>query len=187
MSKRFNFNPLLIKGLMTIDRSLLEDDRGFLTRFFCAKEFESIGFPASVAQMNYTLTKQSGSIRGMHYQRPPYSEVKVVTCLKGKIFDVAVDIRMNSPTFLHWHGEILSSENKKSLYIPEGFAHGFQTLVDDSELLYLHSEFYKPDYESALNAFDPKLSIDWPLDVMDISKRDRTHDMIDKNFTGIIV
>ena len=115
----------------------------------------------------------------MHFQNSPYTEKKIVSCIKGKVFDVAVDIRKDSPTYLQWHGEILSADKGSSFYIPDGFAHGFQTLTENCQLLYIHSEFYKPDAEGVLNAFDSKIDIAWPLDVTEMSDRDRNSNLID--------
>lgn len=184
MSDRFNFRRTPLKDLYCIERNPIGDNRGFLSRFFCAKEFEEIGFKGSIAQMNHTLTNLKGCVRGLHFQHPPSAETKIVTCIKGKVFDVAVDVRSGSPTFLNWYAIELSAENRMSLYIPKGFAHGFQTLENDCELLYIHSEFYQPKAEDALNALDKKIAIDWPLDVTEMSERDRSHKMIN-NFEGI--
>lgn len=140
-----------------------------------------------VAQINQTLTRCEGAVRGMHYQLPPVAEVKLVTCLRGRVFDVAVDLRADSTTFLRWHGEILSPENRRALAIPQGFAHGFQALEVDCELLYLHSAPYRPEAERALNACDPRLGIDWPLPISDMSDRDRGHAMLTENFAGIVL
>ena len=115
----------------------------------------------------------------MHFQNPPHMEKKIVTCLQGEVLDIAVDIRKGSPTFLNWHSEILNSENQSSFCIPSGFAHGFQTLTDNCQLLYIHSEFYKPDAEGVLNAFDSKIHIAWPLDVTEMSDRDRNSTLLD--------
>ncbi len=161
------------------------DERGFFSRFYCAEEFAGAGFDRAVAQMNHTLTRRKGAVRGMHFQRPPHAEIKFVTCLQGSVFDVAVDIRRDSPTFLRWHSEILSAENGRSLLIPRGFAHGFQSLTDDCELLYLHSEVYAPGAEGALNALDPRLAIGWPLELTELSDRDRAHPLIGTDFHGI--
>lgn len=143
------------------------------------------GINKPIAQINHTLTRKKGAVRGMHFQRPPHAEIKLVSCLKGEIWDVAIDLRSDSATFLQWHGETLSAENRKSLLIPEGFAHGFQTLTEDCELIYLHTSAYHPESEGALNATDPKLAIAWPLAISDISERDRNHKSIEQDFQGI--
>ena len=187
MSQHFDFVETPLEGLFRINRKPIMDSRGFFSRFFCAEEFKSLGFDNAIAQINHTSTRQKGSIRGMHFQYPPHSENKIVSCLQGEILDVAVDIRKDSPTFLQWHSELLSAENQTSLYIPSGFAHGFQTLVEDCQLIYLHSALYAPEAEGALNALDPMLAIDWPINISEISERDRNHPFIDAQFEGIII
>jgi dTDP-4-dehydrorhamnose 3,5-epimerase len=179
MSQYFKFIATKIDNLYLIERNHIEDDRGFFSRFFCAEDYKELGFSQSIKQINQSYTRQKGSIRGMHFQNSPYTEKKIITCLKGKVFDVAVDMRTESPTYLHWHGEILSANKDSSFYIPDGFAHGFQTLTDSCQLMYIHSEFYKPDSEGVLNAFDPKIDISWPLDVTEMSDRDRNTPLID--------
>ena len=184
---RFDFIATPLGGLLLVQRKAIEDDRGFLSRFYCAEKFREAGINKPVAQINHTLTRKRGAVRGMHFQHPPYAETKMVSCLKGEILDVAVDLRRDSPTFLHWHGEIISATNRKSLLIPEGFAHGFQALTEDCELIYLHTAFYRAEAEGALNVADPKLSIAWPLPIGDLSVRDRNHAFIDENFQGVVV
>lgn len=187
MSKRFDFISTPLPGLVLIERKPIVDSRGFFSRFYCAEEFKELGFNQLISQMNYTLTKQKGTIRGMHFQYPPHTEIKIVTCIQGKILDVAVDVRKGSPTFLQWHAEILSAENQSSLYIPGGFAHGFQALTDDCLLFYIHSAFYASNAEGALNALDHILAIDWPLEMIEISERDSRHPLLDSFFEGVVV
>ena len=184
---RFNFSSTPLQGLTLVKRQLIEDSRGFLSRFYCADEFRVAGLKKPIAQINHTFTYAKGTVRGMHYQNKPYAEAKVVSCLHGEIFDVAVDLRHNSPTFLHWHGVILTAINRQSLIIPEGFAHGFQTLTEDCELVYLHTNVYNSESEAALNANDLKLNIDWPLDITDMSERDKNHPFIEEKFQGIAI
>ena len=136
-------------------------------------------------QINHTLTGRRGTVRGMHYQRPPHAETKFISCLRGEVFDVAVDLRHDSPTFLRWHAEVLSAENHRTLVVPEGFAHGFQTLADDCELLYLHTAAFAADSEGALNANDPRLAIVWPQPISDWSARDAGHPILGDYFSGI--
>jgi dTDP-4-dehydrorhamnose 3,5-epimerase len=186
MSSRFDFIETPLACLYTVRRKYSRDERGFFARLFCAEEFREIGLNSSLAQINHTFTRSRGSVRGLHFQHPPHAETKVVTCIRGEILDVAVDIRKDSPTFLQWHKEVLSPENQTSLCIPGGFAHGFQTLTDDCELLYLHTASYEPDAEGALNVQDPALSIDWPVEISEMSERDRNHPMLDRNFAGIV-
>lgn len=184
---RFDFIPTPLAGLMLVQRKAIEDHRGFLSRFYCAEEFRAAGITKPVAQINHTLTRQRGAVRGLHFQHPPHAEAKLVSCLKGEILDVAVDLRRDSPTFLHWHGEILSAANRKSLLIPEGYAHGFQALTEDCELIYLHTAAYHPEAEGALNVAEPKLNITWPLPIDDLSDRDRSHPFIKADFQGIVL
>lgn len=184
---RFDFIPTPLTGLMLVQRKAIEDHRGFLSRFYCAEEFRAAGIDKPVAQINHTLTRQRGAVRGLHFQHPPHAETKLVSCLRGEVLDVAVDLRRDSPTFLHWHGEILSAANRKSLLIPEGYAHGFQTLTEDCELIYLHTSPYHPESEGALNMADPRLNIAWPLPANDLSERDCNHPFISQNFQGIVL
>lgn len=184
---RFDITDTPLNGLSLVQRTAIEDDRGFFSRFYCAEEFHDAGINSPIAQINHTLTCKKGAVRGLHFQYPPHAETKIVSCLKGEILDVAVDLRHGSPTFLHWHGEILSASNRKSLLIPEGFAHGFQALTEDCELIYLHTAFYRPEAEGALNVADPELGIRWPLPIGDISTRDRNHAFIDNDFQGVVV
>jgi len=184
---RFDCFDTPLAGLKVVQRKPIEDTRGFLNRFYCAEEFKLFGFNKPISQINHTLTRQKGAVRGLHYQQQPYAEIKLVSCLKGEIFDVAVDLRKNSSTFLHWHGEVLSEKNQRSLLIPEGFAHGFQTLSEDCELIYLHTAPYVKEAEAALNVTDPGIGITWPLDITELSERDRSHPMIKNDFEGIAV
>jgi dTDP-4-dehydrorhamnose 3,5-epimerase len=177
--------PTSLAGLIVVQRKRLEDMRGFFSRLFCADELSTIGFSLPIAQINQTLTRKRGAVRGLHFQYPPHAEDKFVSCLHGEIFDVAVDLRRESPTFLKWHAETLSANNGRSLLIPQGFAHGFQTLTEECELIYLHSKPYASQAEGALNAKDPMLNIGWPLAFTDISERDSAHPLLLKDFNGI--
>ena len=183
----FDFLPTPLAGLMVLERQLIADHRGFLSRLYSAEEFRAAGVAKPIAQMNHTLTRASGAVRGMHFQNPPHAEVKLVTCVKGEILDVAVDVRRDSPTFLQWHGAILTETNRRSLLIPEGFAHGFQALTANCELIYLHTAAYKAEAEGALNVSDPRLKIAWPLPIGEISDRDRAHPFVDAAFKGIVL
>ena len=176
-----------LANLKVVQRKPLEDARGFLSRFYCAEEFKLFGLNEGISQINHTLTRKKGAVRGLHYQQPPHAEIKLVSCIKGEIFDVAVDLRKNSPTFLRWHAVVLSESNQRSLLIPEGFAHGFQTLTEDCELIYLHSAPYCKDAEAALNVIDPRVGIKWPLEIIELSERDRSHLMIKNDFEGVVV
>lgn len=185
MVNRFTITDTPLSGLKVIERQCLGDSRGFLSRLFCADELSTAGWIQPIAQINQTYTAKAGTIRGMHFQHPPYAEMKLVSCLRGEIFDVAVDLRANSPTFLKWHGVRLSSENLCALLIPEGFAHGFQTLTDDVELLYCHSVPYTLAAEAGLHPHDPALAISWPAQVAELSARDSQHPLVTAAFKGI--
>lgn len=184
---RFDFTPTPLAGLLLVQRKVTEDHRGFLSRFYCAEEFGEAGLVKHIAQINHTFTRKKGAVRGLHFQYPPHAEAKLVSCLKGEILDVAVDLRRGSPTFLHSHGEILTAANRRSLLIPEGYAHGFQTLTEDCELMYLHTAAYHPEAEGALNIADPRLNIALPLPIDDLSDRDRNHPFIGSDFQGIVL
>ena len=183
----FDFLTTPLEDLLVVQRKAIEDHRGFLSRLYCGEEFRGAGIKKAIAQINHTLTQKKGAVRGLHFQHPPYAEAKLVSCLKGKIWDVAVDLRRDSPTYLRSHGEILSAENRRSLFIPEGCAHGFQTLTEDCELIYLHSAAYHSEAEGALNVADPRLDIAWPLPIDDLSERDRSHPFISSGFEGIVL
>jgi dTDP-4-dehydrorhamnose 3,5-epimerase len=179
------FTPAKLGGSYTIDIDTFSDERGWFARYYCKKDFQEIGHQKEWVQLNHSFTKQKGSIRGMHYQLPPFSEIKLVRCIHGSVFDVIVDVRKNSTTFLQWFGVELSAENKKMIYIPEGFAHGFQTLTDDCELLYHHSEFYTQGSEAGILYNESLIKIKWPMNVNVISKRDLQHPELTKSFKGI--
>ncbi|MBC16636.1 dTDP-4-dehydrorhamnose 3,5-epimerase [Pseudodesulfovibrio profundus] len=167
-------SDLPLAGLLLLESEPFRDDRGQFSRLFCRNELSERGVGMNIAQINHSLTRKVGSIRGMHFQRPPHAEIKIIRCLRGKCFDVAVDLRPESDTYLKWHGEILEGHDNKALLIPEGFAHGFQVLEADTELLYLHSEFYTPEVEAGVRFDDPQLAIEWPLPPSEISDRDAT-------------
>lgn len=175
MSDRFDIRDTPLPGLKLLERKPVADHRGFLERIYGVDELAPLFAGKPIAQVNRSLTRKRGSVRGMHFQKPPYAETKLVTCLAGSVFDVAVDLRRGSATFLHWHAEVLSAGNHRSLLVPEGFAHGFQALSDDCELLYLHSAMYQPDHEGGLHPLDPELAIAWPEPVYEMSARDAAH------------
>lgn len=174
-----------LAGLSVVDTDRLIDQRGSFARMFCADELSAVLGERKIAQINHSHTGKQGAIRGLHFQKAPAAEMKLVRCIQGKVFDVAVDLRKGSATFLQWHGQELSAENSKMIAIPEGFAHGFQALQADAEMLYLHTEVYTPEHESGLNFGDPKLKIDWPLIVTDASDKDRNHAYISAGFEGL--
>jgi dTDP-4-dehydrorhamnose 3,5-epimerase len=175
------------EGLHVAETNFLSDSRGSFGRLFCKNELASALKGKEILQINVSLTEPCGAIRGMHFQHPPHGEMKLVRCIKGSVWDVVVDIRKDSNTFMQWHAEELSQENARMMIIPEGFAHGFQTMETTSELLYLHTEYYMPDSEDGLAYNDPKLDISWPLPITDVSERDQNHPFLSKEFSGIII
>jgi dTDP-4-dehydrorhamnose 3,5-epimerase len=181
----FTIHSTPLSRVKIIKRHLIEDQRGYLVRLFCVEELVSAGWCKPIVQINQTRTKKQGAVRGMHYQIPPHMEMKLVSCISGVVWDVAVDLQSGSPTFLQWHGEELSADNRKAMLIPEGFAHGFQTLTPDAELLYLHSAAYMPTAEAGLNPKDPQLDIVWPLEISDLSAKDAGHSLLQSGFQGI--
>ncbi len=176
-----------LSALKVIHRKIIGDHRGYLERMFCATELSSLLPGKSITQINHTLTVAQGTVRGLHFQHPPHSETKIVSCIRGEVFDVAVDFRSGSPTFLNWHAEVLSADNHKTFLIPDGFAHGFQTLTENCELLYFHTAPYEPASEGGLNACDPTLNITWPLPVTEFSARDAAHPWLTAASTGCAI
>ena len=167
------FYPTPLTGNYLINLDKKEDDRGFFARCFCQKEFLSFGLNVDWVQVNNSFSKKTGTLRGLHFQYNPYSEVKLVKCLKGAIWDVVVDLRIGSKTFGKWYGSELSDENGTMMYVPKGFAHGFITLKKNTEILYLVSEFYSPNFEGNLIWNDPDISIKWPINPTLISNKDK--------------
>lgn len=183
---RLSITDLPLPGLKRVEHQRVGDSRGFLSRLFCADELQAAGWTKPIAQINQTYTARLGTVRGLHFQHPPHAEMKLVSCLRGAVWDVAVDIRAGSKTFLRWHAERLSVDNGCAMLIPEGFAHGLQTLTDDVELLYCHSTPYSADAEAGLNPNDARLAIAWPLPIAELSARDARHSMLDDSFTGVV-
>lgn len=179
------FTPIPLAGSYLIDLQPFSDERGWFARFYCKEEFEKIGHRKEWVQLNHSVTYEAGTLRGMHFQLPPYREIKMVRCIAGMVYDVIVDLRKGSSSFLQWWGTELSAENRKMLYIPEGFAHGFQVLSANSELIYHHSEFYTPGAEGGIRYNDPMINIGWPLAVTGLSERDAKHPFLNENFKGI--
>jgi dTDP-4-dehydrorhamnose 3,5-epimerase len=167
------FLPTALKGVVIVEPEPRGDERGFLARTYCEREFTAAGLNTRWPQQNHTLTNGRGSVRGLHWQADPLPETKLVRCLAGRVLDVAVDVRAESPTFGKWVACELSSENHRALYIPAGFAHGFQCLSDSCELLYLMSEFYHADLARGLRCDDPAVGIPWPEPICGLSERDR--------------
>ena len=182
---RFAVDDMPLAGLKRLTRQRIGDQRGFLSRLFCADELAGAGWHRPIAQINHTLTAVRGTVRGMHFQRPPHAEMKLVSCIRGEVWDVVVDLREGSATFLRWHAERLSADSGHALLIPEGFAHGFQALTDDVELLYCHSMPHEPAAEGGLHPMDPALFIAWPLPAANLSPRDGQHKLMDANFRGL--
>jgi dTDP-4-dehydrorhamnose 3,5-epimerase len=176
-----------LAGVFEAQTEVRRDDRGRFARLFCAADLAHAHVARPIVQINHSQTRAVGAIRGLHYQWPPAAEGKWVRCLKGRVFDVAVDLRRGSPTFLRWHGVELNSARMNAIFIPEGCAHGFQVLEADSELLYLHTAAYIPALEGAVRFDDPRVDIAWPLSVTEISERDRSHPLLDDAFEGIVV
>lgn len=165
-----------IKGAYIIEIEPIEDERGFFARSWCKKEFEELGLDTNIIQCNISFNKKRGTLRGMHYQIEPYEEVKIVRCTKGSVYDVIIDLRPDSPTFKKWESIELTDDNRLMLYIPKGIAHGFQTLEDNSELLYQMSEFYVAEYARGVRWNDPAFNIKWPIaHNLIISPRDQSY------------
>ncbi len=179
------FKKTKLLGLYSIKLEPIVDRRGFFVRIFCKNDFSPLRKNIIFTKIDHSLTKEKGSIRGMHFQYPPYSETRIVRCIIGAVFDVAIDLRINSKTYLQWHGELLSAKNMKMLYIPEGFAHGFQTLVNDCEMLYFHSGFYNKKNEGGVRYDDPTIGIRWKMPVTNISDRDKNFEFIGDAFKGV--
>jgi dTDP-4-dehydrorhamnose 3,5-epimerase len=180
------FSPTSLQGSYLIELEPFSDERGWFARFYCKDEFsKKIGHQKEWLQLNHSFTQKQGALRGLHFQRAPFREIKMVRCIAGAVYDVLVDLRKDSPTFLNYFGAELSAENKKMMYIPEGFAHGFQCLTGSCELIYHHTELYTPNAEGGLRYDDPILGIQWPAEVTDLSARDASHPYLNENFKGI--
>jgi dTDP-4-dehydrorhamnose 3,5-epimerase len=169
------FEETPLKGCYVIRTTPIIDHRGAFARFFCERELKQVIGDRKIVNVNFSRTVERGSIRGLHFQRAPEAEMKLVRCIKGSVFDVAVDLRKESPTYLHWYGIELSAETMDMLAAPEGFAHGFQALEDDVEIIYLVTSFYSPHFEGGLNHADSQIGIRWPLSITDVSEKDLHH------------
>jgi dTDP-4-dehydrorhamnose 3,5-epimerase len=176
-----------LSGLYIIEPTPFKDLRGVFARTYCKSEFQSIGFEKEFIQFNHSFNKLSGTLRGLHFQRPPYAETKYVRCVEGSIFDVAVDIRKGSSTYLQYFGIELSAQNMLGLLIPEGFAHGFQTLEDNTSVIYHATNYYNPNFEGGLFYNDNLINIAWKLPVVNLSEKDKSQPIIDNNFISIEV
>ena len=170
------FRETKLPGVFVIELQKHEDERGFFARSWCRREFEAHGLDPRMAQCNVSFNKVKGTLRGMHYQAPPCAEAKLVRCTRGAIYDVIIDLRRESVTYKQHVSEVLSSNNYKALFVPAGFAHGFQTLEDNSEVFYQMSTFYSPGHQRGLRYNDPAFRINWPVDATVISDRDRNYE-----------
>lgn len=180
-----NFIETPFDGLYVIHHNILFDDRGSFTRTFCKEEFSSIGFDKEFVQFNHSFNLQKGTLRGMHYQKNPFSETKLISCVQGSVYDVALDLRKKSSTYLQYFSVELNEKNMFSIFIPEGFAHGFQTLEDHTALIYHHTEYYTPKADAGVRYDDQAIKIDWPLDVKNLSEKDKNYLLINDHFQGI--
>jgi dTDP-4-dehydrorhamnose 3,5-epimerase len=176
------FTEMKLGGAFIVELEKHKDERGFFARSWCQKEFKERGLNPRLVQCNISYNYKAGTLRGMHYQAKPFEEAKLVRCTKGSVYDVIVDLCQDSPTFKQYFGIVLTADDRKMLYVPEGFAHGFLTLEDDSEVFYQMSEFYVPDHARGFRWNDPAFGIDWPSGVQVISDRDRSY--ADFNFLG---
>lgn len=181
------FIATYIEGLFTISLKKIVDERGLFARTYCKNEFNKIGFDKEFVQFNHSFNKLKGTIRGMHFQQMPFSETKLIRCIQGAVYDVAVDIRKDSPTFLQAFGIELSEENMLSILIPEGFAHGFQTLEDNTALIYHHTAYYTTGADVGICYDDAALNLNWKLPVKNVSDKDKSYAPIDVNFKGVIL
>jgi dTDP-4-dehydrorhamnose 3,5-epimerase len=175
------FRETILKGAFLVEIKKLEDNRGFFGRAWCQQEFEENGLNGNIRQINTSFTHNKGTIRGMHYQIDPYQETKFIRCTRGRIFDVIIDLRPESVTFMKWIGHELSEDNYKMVYVPENFAHGFVTLEDICEVYYPTTEFYTPDSERGIRFNDPAFNIEWPIEVEFVSEKDLSHPDFDMN------
>jgi dTDP-4-dehydrorhamnose 3,5-epimerase len=169
------FTETRLKGAYLIDVERRQDERGFFARSWCQEEFESHGLDSRVVQCSLSYNERRGTLRGMHYQEAPHEEAKLVRCTMGALYDVIIDLRPNAATFKKWLAVELTPENRRALYIPEGFAHGFQTLSDNTEVFYQMSEFYHPEAARGLRWDDPAFGIEWPIQALVIAEKDRQY------------
>lgn len=187
MVRRVKIRLTPLEGVAVIETVPYSDRRGSFARIFCERELAPVLGERNIVQINHSRTVAVGAIRGMHFQHPPYAEMKFVRCIRGSVWDVAVDLRRGSPTLLRWHAETLTADNRRMLVIPEGCAHGFQTLEPDSELIYLHTGFYEPRAEAGVRYDDGRIAIAWPLPRGELSERDLQQPLLAADFPGIAV
>ncbi len=179
------FEELTLKDAFIFLTESHIDNRGIFEKLFSKNEFDSIGIKKEIVEVNHSITRKKYTIRGMHFQKRPFTETKIIKCLKGRVFDVMIDLRGNSKTFLKWYGLILSEDNYKMAVIPDGFAHGFQTLTNNCHMLYFHTEIYKKEYEEGIRYDDPIINIQWKHKASEISDKDKNYILLDENFKGI--
>ena len=182
---RFNFTKTFLEGVFIVEPKPICDERGYFERYFCAQDFKEIGIHKPIVQINHSKTIGKGAVRGIHYQIPPFCETKIVRCLKGAIYDVAVDLRADSPTFLQYFGTELSEENGKYLAIPNGFGHAFQALSDETEILYLVTEYFNAEADRTLNALDSTINIKWQLEIGLMSQKDKNAPCVNQELNGL--
>jgi dTDP-4-dehydrorhamnose 3,5-epimerase len=181
------FQETALHGAYLISLEPFQDERGLFARTFCKREFAAIGHQKEFVQFNHSHNKHQATLRGMHFQHPPHTEIKLIRCIRGGVYDVIVDLRPDSPTFLQHLGVELSAQNMQMIYIPEGFAHGFQTLEDHCELVYHHTAYYTPGQEGGIRYDDPRLGINWPFPPRVISEKDQHYPLLREDFIGIQV
>lgn len=169
------FTKTPLADAFVIELQLIGDERGFFARSWCQREFAEHGLDSNLVQCNISFNRHQGTLRGMHFQLPPFAETKLVRCIRGSMYDVIIDLRPDSPTFLQWFGVELNAENRRMLYVPKGFAHGFQTLAADTEIFYQMSQFYAADYAGGVRWNDPLFAIQWPEKAQIMSDRDQTY------------
>ena len=174
-------------GVFVVESELFQDARGAFSRLFCARELQAVLGARTIVQVNHSMTPRVGAIRGLHYQHPPHAEMKVIRCIRGRVFDVAVDLRRDSPTFLQWMSLELTPQSRLAFVLPEGFAHGFQVLEENSEMLYLHTAFYTPEAEAAVRFDDPRIGVQWPLEPTDVSAKDMNHAILEATYKGMVL
>ena len=179
------FEPTPLQGSYIIKLQPMEDERGFFVRTFCKQELEGIGHSKEFVQINQSYNKLKGTLRGMHFQLPPHQEIKLVRCIAGSVYDVIIDLRKDSPSYLHYFGAELSAGNFCMMYVPEGFAHGFQTLADHTSLVYHHTAYYSRGSEGGLRFDDQRIGIDWPMIPTCISEKDQQYPYVMESFNGI--
>jgi len=179
------FSETGFAGLTLIETPSVTDHRGSFTRWFCMKQLAPVLGNRTLAQINHSKSLEAGTVRGLHFQKPPHAEMKIVRCVRGRVVDVALDLRAGSPTFLKYFMQELTPENNLMVAVPEGFAHGYQALVSDSELLYFNTAFYEPPFEAAVNPKDPTANIQWPVPPANLSPRDESTPFLTSDFKGL--